>query len=149
MRLNVFRQFLLEGNNQNSPENVVQSTTDLSTSKCHENKSEHKQKRERKKSKEKTTSGINVDPQKRPKSSQQEVSIYRSKTGSTYATKAPRLPSSNKENENNIKLEKEKSPLAEQRNITKRKYISVVNKTKDASIEDKDEKTKKVHDQLG
>ena len=149
MRLNVFRQFLLEGNYQNSPENVVQSTADLSTSKGHENKSEHKQKRDRKKSKEKITSGINIDQQRRPKPSQQEVSIYRSKTGSIYATKAPRLPSSNKENENNIKFEKEKSPQAEQRNIRKRKYINVVNKTKDALIEDKDEKTEEVHDRLG
>jgi hypothetical protein len=150
MRLNVFRQFLLEGNIQNSPENVVQSTADLSTSECNENKSEQKQKTDTKITKEKNTSGINVDPKKRTKSSQREVSIYRSKTGSVYATKAPRLPSSNKENENNIKLEKEKSPQAEQRNIRKRKYIGVVSKTKDASIEDKNEKTEKVHsDQLG
>ena len=150
MRLNVFRQFLLEGRIPNSPEEEKPSQTDVDNAKEQENKSEKADTVITKP--KKNPKSNSVDRQKRQKSSKQEVSVYRSKTGSLYATKAPRIPSSNKENENNVRREKEKSPQTEQRNIKKRKYISVVNNTtkEDTLLEAKDAKNKnEVQDELG
>ena len=139
MRLNVFRQFLLEGSTENSPEEVS-SQTIRDDSKTQENTSKSVITQSSKSSKE--NSSINTDRQKRLKTSKQEVSVYRSKTGSLYATKAPRIHSTNKENEIVAKVEKEKSPPTEQRNIKKRKYISKVNNAtiKDTLPEAKDAK---------
>ena len=150
MRLNVFRQFLLEGSTENPPEEEISSQTNRDDSKSQENASKSVITKSNKNSQGK--SSINPDRQKRLKTSKQEVSVYRSKTGSLYATKAPRLHSTNKENENVAKAEKEKSPPKEQRNIKKRKYIGVVN---NATIEDtlpeaKDAKnTEELQDELG
>jgi len=150
MRLNVFRQFLFEGSTPNSPEEEKQSQTDAGNANEQENKSEKADTVITKTNKNPKSNS--VDRQKRQKTSKQEVSVYRSKTGSLYATKAPRTPSSNKENENNVRREKEKSPQTEQRNIKKRKYISVVNNTtkEDTLLEAKDAKNKnEVQDELG
>ena len=128
MRLNIFRQFLTEGNTSNSPEK--ETPADATTTKEKESKSKNIITEKNKSLKSPTS--IHGDRQKRQKSSKQEVSIYRSKTGSLYATKAPRLHSYDKEND--IKREKEKSPQTEQKNIKKRKYINVTSNTTKKAI---------------
>ena len=120
----MFRQFLT-GGDQNPQEPVVPSAANPTKPKSHKNKIDKTQDQENKIAKKKCSSDIIVERQKRPTSNKREVSVYRSKTGSFYATKTSRQPSYNIENDN-IKRQKEKSPQTEQRT---RKRSNIINKT--------------------
>ena len=127
---NVFRQVSLTGN-EDSPEKYVPPTFDDFLPKSKDDRPENKLETSRKNIKK--ASVLDTTNSKKPtKFEQQEVSVYRSKTGSIYATKAPRVSSLDKSDVQSKRhsryLEKENSPTTRPR-ITKKKSLESVKKT--------------------
>ena len=127
---NVFRQVSLTGDEE-SPERYVPPTFDDFLPKTKDDKPENKLETSRQNNK-KTSTSDTIDLKKPPKYERQQVSVYRSKTGSIYATKAPRVSSLDKSDaqyqRHSRYPEKENSPTTRPK-VTKKKSLESVKKT--------------------